>query len=280
MRRRAFFQLHLAVGLFGLAGLFGPWLKLEPLLIVQGRTAIAALSFLFIPGFLGALKRPWGTYLWRRALLGAVLAFHWLAFFKAIENTSMALALLSFSSFPFFTLILERIIHKQAIASRDLFLIALSLLGTILILPWQSTGTDWLGLWWGLAAGLSFALLTIGNRHYVKSNKAVLLAFHQNAFAALVLIPFSLNYSWDLELRQWALLILLATVFTALSHSLFVNALKVVKAKTAALIAALEPVYAILAAYFIFEESPQHLVIVGGLIIIGAGLLAQKIDQD
>jgi hypothetical protein len=35
-------SLHLAVALFGFAGLFGPWLALPPTLVVLGRTAIAA----------------------------------------------------------------------------------------------------------------------------------------------------------------------------------------------------------------------------------------------
>ena len=37
------FALHLAVALFGFAGLFGKWLTLPPIAIVFARTAIAAL---------------------------------------------------------------------------------------------------------------------------------------------------------------------------------------------------------------------------------------------
>ena len=43
-RPRALIALHGAVLLFGLSGLFGKWLDLPPVLIVLGRTAVAAVA--------------------------------------------------------------------------------------------------------------------------------------------------------------------------------------------------------------------------------------------
>ena len=40
----ALVALHVAVALFGFAGLFGKWLALSPVAIVLGRTAIAAVA--------------------------------------------------------------------------------------------------------------------------------------------------------------------------------------------------------------------------------------------
>ena len=46
----ALVALHIAVALFGFAGLFGKWLALSPVAIVLGRTAIAAAALGILPG--------------------------------------------------------------------------------------------------------------------------------------------------------------------------------------------------------------------------------------
>lgn len=267
--------MHLSVALFGLAGLFGRWINLAPIQIVQGRTFITALSFLIILLLSHRFQLHRFHFYRNTAFLGLVLAFHWIAFFEAVQKTSMALALLSFASFPFFTLIIEWLFKQSPFRRRDFLLVLISLLGTILILPWDQSEGDLEGFLWGLAAGLSFAVLTILNRQLLKKAKAIDLAFHQDFFAALILIPFSVSLNWTVNLTELGLLVLLGTLFTAVSHLLFVLALKRVPAKTAALIAALEPVYGIIAAYFFFAEIPVISSLIGGTLILGAGLYAQ-----
>jgi len=267
--------LHLSVALFGLAGLFGRWLNLSPIQIVQGRTLIAAICFLIILLFSRRFKFHRFHFYRNTAILGIVLAFHWIAFFEAVQKTSMALALLSFASFPFFTLIIDWLFKQSPFRRIDLLLVLISLLGTTLIIPWNRSEAHLEGFLWGLASGLSFAVLTVLNRQFLKKAKAIELAFHQDFFAALVLIPFSMSLNWTVNLNELGLLVLLGTLFTALSHLLFVKALIKVPAKTAALIAALEPVYGIVAAYFFFTEIPVLSSLIGGSLILGAGLYAQ-----
>lgn len=281
MKERAspYFQLHLAVALFGLAGLFGRWLNLHPILIVQGRTSFAALGLLLFLLFSRGFEKGSLSYYRNTAILGLVLAFHWFAFFKAIQLTSLALALLSFASFPLFTLMLEWLLGKERILKFDFLLVLLSLAGTFLIIPNDVNSPNFRGVIWGLASGLSFALMTVLNRSLVQNIKALRLAFHQNAFAALFLLGFSMQLDLSFTATEISLLVLLGLVFTALSHSLFVNALKSVKAKTASLIAALEPVYGIIAAYFLFTEFPSIQSILGGALIISAGLISQFRNQ-
>jgi hypothetical protein len=72
-RPSALAALHVAVALFGLAGLFGKWLLLSPLVIVLGRTIVAAISLALLARVrqerLGRLERAW-------LLNGAILALH------------------------------------------------------------------------------------------------------------------------------------------------------------------------------------------------------------
>lgn len=267
--------LHLAVALFGLAGLFGRWLDVSPLLIVSGRTSFAALALAPLLIFRRTLILRSPSFYFNLALIGGILAFHWLAFFEAIQHTSLALALLSFASFPLFTLLLEWALSLESVKRDDFILVLISLLGTALILPWDSNSPDLIGVLWGLASGFSFAVLALLNRKHVKRVPALELTFYQNAFAALLLLPFSWQGALQLEGQEWLLLVVLGILFTAVSHALFINSLAYVKARVAALVAALEPVYGIAAGIILFSEFPAFLTYLGGLFILGAGLYAQ-----
>jgi drug/metabolite transporter (DMT)-like permease len=69
---------------------------------------------------------------------------------------------------------------------------------------------------------------------------------------------------------SWFWLVVLGVFCTGLSHALFVSSLKKLRVNVAGLVIALEPVYAIAAAWLLFAEVPGVRTIMGGVIIIGA----------
>ena len=71
-------------------------------------------------------------------------------------------------------------------------------------------------------------------------------------------------------LEEWALLALLGVVFTALAHGLFIHGLHAVRARTASVIATLEPVYGIALAAWLLDEIPGGRTVAGGAVIIAA----------
>ena len=46
------------------------------------------------------------------------------------------------------------------------------------------------GILWGLATALTFAILSILNRRYVKEYSSLVINFYQDSVAAIVLLPF------------------------------------------------------------------------------------------
>ena len=63
---------------------------------------------------------------------------------------------------------------------------------------------------------------------------------------------------------------MLGVFCTGVAHSIFVASLSVLKARTASMFFALEPVYGIAIAWVLFHERPTPLMLVGGLLIIAA----------
>ncbi|MGH8462852.1 MAG: EamA family transporter, partial [Pseudomonas sp.] len=63
---------------------------------------------------------------------------------------------------------------------------------------------------------------------------------------------------------------------TGVAHSLFVASLAVIKARTAAVVFALEPVYGIAMAWLIFAETPTLPMLLGGVLIILAIVFSSR----
>lgn len=71
-------------------------------------------------------------------------------------------------------------------------------------------------------------------------------------------------------------LAVLGIICTAFSHYLFVSSVQYVNARTTGLIISLEPVYAIVVAWLLFNEAPTLKMIIGGVLIIGAAIYPQE----
>jgi len=271
-----FLQLHLAVLLFGGAGLFGKLIHLSAGAIVLGRAGLAAL---FLLGLKKAFKE---SYLvktnWAMAqfvLLGILLAFHWVAFFQSIQLSTVAVGVLTFSTFPVFTTLLEPWFSSERLQLMDLGLAALAMLGVYLVLPADEISLDyWWGVVWGVLSGLSFAVLALLNKQLLKAYTSNAVSFYQNGIAALVLLPFFVGDLMTADYLDWGYLIILGVVFTGVAHTLFIHSMRYLKARTASLVASLEPVYGILLAWLLLGEMPTIRMLLGGCLILGVALVA------
>jgi drug/metabolite transporter (DMT)-like permease len=259
-----------------LAGLFGKWLSLSPFLIVLGRVFFASLALGLLlwvtnQSLRGILRRQAALLV----LLGALLAGHWAAFFHSIQVSSVAVGLLSCYSFPAFTVLLEPFFSGEKLDRKNLFLAGLCLAGVFLIIPSLDPGDRvYQGVLWGLIAGLTFAVLTLFNRRLAQAHSSLGIAFLEDFFAALFLLPTLIfTPTAGLSARNLALLIVLGVVCTAVSHTLFIQGMRHIRAQTASIISSLEPVYGMALALLFLGEVPTFRTLAGGLVILTAVLL-------
>lgn len=271
-RSRSLAQVHAATVLFGLAGLFGKWLSLSPVAIVLGRVVFASLALaVLIPLAGGRLslrrKEDGGAFL----IQGAILALHWVLFFQSIRVSSVAVGLLSYSSFPVFTAFLEPLIFKTRLSRLHVAMSLAALAGVFIIVPrfaWSEGVFQ--GVMFGLAAGFTFSVLSIFNRKLSFRYPSPVVAFYQDAWAALFLLPLVLLKPPALSSRDILLLALLGILCTAAAHSLFIAGMRRLSAQTASLISALEPVYGVLFAAVLLSERPAPRTLAGGTVILAA----------
>ena len=275
--RNGIISVLVALPFVSLTGLFGKFISHSPLLIVQGRTVFAFGALLLVllilrKKIIFSNFREW----LRLVLCGSILGVHWIAFFKSIQASTVAIGLLTFASYPLFTTFLEPIFFQEKLIKRNVSAVFVVIFGLALIATSSPENSDGVisgsviqGVLWGLGGGLGFALLTLMNRGHVRHHSPLLLTCWQNGFAALVLLPWSFSESWVLTTADWTLLLILGVVCTVGGHALLINGLKNLQAQTVSmLIAGLEPVCAIVFALFLLGEVPSFQTLVGGILIV------------
>ncbi|HEX5314497.1 MAG TPA: DMT family transporter [Gammaproteobacteria bacterium] len=272
-RGSALVALHTAVALFGFAALFGQWIALPATAIVLGRTTTAAATLAIVARLRG---QRIGRGDRRLAANGAILASHWVSFFAAVKIAGVPIALLGYAVFPVFVLLLERPHRSSGIREWTTALLATA--GLVALVPelsWANHATR--GLAWALVSAFTFAWLTVRNRALVATRSATGIALWQNLFAAVCLLPWVVAFDGRAALPapiDIGLLLVLGTLCTGLSHTLFIASMRRVSAHTASVVAALEPVYGIVLAALLLGERPGSRTIMGGVLIVAAALNA------
>jgi len=269
---------HIAVFLFGFSGLFGKFFSFSPVYIVLGRTFFASVSLIIFIVFLKKIpiKPASLSDTFSLGLQGLLLGFHWVCFFYSIQISTVAVGLLTFSTFPLFVTFLEPVFFKEKLYKKDILFACLILIGTFFVIPSLDFSDNMTrGGSIGILAGFTFALLALINRKNAKKLNPLSIALHQNFFATIFLIIPAILIKSPLPLySDLPLLAVLGIFCTALSHSLFIKSLARIRAQTVSVITGLEPVWGIALAILFFNEIPNLQTIAGGIIIIIASALA------
>lgn len=278
-RRNALLAIHFGALMFGLSGVFGKLAVSDPLTITFGRALFAVLALLLAAKLLprnGA--HPSGRQRAGLVLGALLLGGHWLTFFIAVKVAGVGIATLGFASFPAFTLMLEGVLFRERTRPIEFAMVAMVCLGLLLVTPEFDLGSEaTVGLLYGVLSGLLFALLSLLNRAVTAGVDPVQAALWQNVAIMLGLLPFAWSSVPAIPAFDWLWLALLGVLCTGLAHSLFVASLRVLNARTTSVIFALEPVYGIAIAWWLFAEQPTLSMLAGGVLIILASVITSRL---
>jgi drug/metabolite transporter (DMT)-like permease len=275
---RNLLSIHAAVLLFGFAGLFGDKrvLPLSSVAIVFGRVVFASGALLLAALVRRDILRSVSRHsLVAFALLGVLLAAHWTTFFQSVKDAGVALALITFTMFPVFVAFLEPLFFRERLHAIDVIRAVLALAGIAILQPhFELNNRATQGILWGIASGGTFALLTLLNRRFVRQHSSMTIALYQDLFAAAVLLPFVFAGWPALTIGDLLLLGVLGVLCTAVAHSLFIAGMHGISARTASMIACLEPVYGTLLAVLFLSDSLPLRTVLGGILILGVAFHA------
>ena len=273
-RSQALVAIHLVAVFFGLCGILGELIQADASVITWGRSLFAVISLLVFSRLAGGrrIEKTALFTLWRALLLsGAMLAVHWVTFFYSVKVGGIAVATLGFASFPAFITFLEWALLREHVSRPEWLRLAIVSAGLVLVTPSFSLadrGTE--GLLWGLLSGATFGMLAVINRRSLTGLDAFRVAGAQNAVVLILLSGWVLPHLGEVSVASWHWILVLGIVCTGVAHWLFVSSLRQLPARTAGLVVALEPVYAIAFAWILFGQEPSLRMVAGGALMIGA----------
>ncbi|MBS5036928.1 MAG: EamA family transporter [Fusobacterium sp.] len=270
-KSRSLMQIHFAVLLFGLTGVFGKLITLPSTILVLGRLISSSVSiFAYMKLMKKDTKLKSRKHFLSFILLGFLLAVHWTTFYESIKLSTVAIGLLTFSTFPVFVTFIEPYFFKEKLQVSDIVTAVVTFIGIFFVVPEFEFGNDMtIGALLGILSGFTYAFLSVLNRKFTADYSGAMIAFCEQSTAAVFLIPCYFMVQPAVSLSNIFLTILLGTIFTALPHTIFIGGMKYVKTQTAGIITCLEPLYGIILAGILIHEIPDFKVIAGGIIILG-----------
>jgi len=200
---------------------------------------------------------------------GLLMAVHWVTYFYALKLSNVALGVLSLYTFPIIITLLEPLFLKVKFDPMYILLGLLVLIGLFILTPeFNIDSTQVKGILFGVFSAFCYAVRILILKQHVTKYNGTMLMFYQTVIITILLLPtlFFMDIS-GLE-SQFPYLLLLAFLTTAIGHSLMLHSLKFFSASTTSIISSLQPIFAIILAFFFLQETPTIRTFWGGSLIL------------
>jgi len=258
-RRSSLIALHAIVLIWGFTGILGKEISLNAVPLVFWRTLIA---FLGVLGFVWIFKKKVQLsyqQVIKLALVGLLIAGHWIAFFTSIKLSNISTALTVLSTNAIFTAIVAPWIVGGKTSPRELLMGGVGTIGLAIIFHFE--GQFALGILWSLLAALLAAVFSSFNARWVREMEPVSMTLMELLFAnfwVMLFILLSPQEDFQVYLLDWrniALLLILGWLATSIPFIVSIEVMKKISPFTCAIAINMEPIYSILIALYLYGSS-------------------------
>ena len=208
---------------------------------------------------------------WKTILIsGLFFGAHWVTYFYALHLSNVAIGMLSLFTYPVITALLEPLFFKTKLSKSQLILSGLVLVGIYFLTPemnFENSHTK--GVMMGIISAVFYSLRNILTKRNLSHYNASKVMFYQMIVIASFLFPVlfenNLNYS---STNDWAIILTLSLVTTAIGHTLFVNSFKNFTISAVSIMSSMSPIYGILFGMLFLAEIPSITTFLGGALIL------------
>lgn len=260
--KHSYFILHLAVVCLGISGVLGKVISLNEGMLTWYRVFFAAIFLFFI---LKWFKIPHQISLAEKLAIaknGLLVTASWLLFYASIKYSNISIGVVCYCMASFFTAIFAPMINRTRFKRSEFLLSGLTLFGIASIFHFDTAHQ--LGIILGIISPAFASLYAIYNERLVKRYNSIVINYYQMIGGTIglgLLLPGYLYYypmsSFIPSLTDMLCLLVLSLFCTVAVYIAFTEILKRISAFTLNLSLNLEPVYAILIAFFVFHESKE-----------------------
>lgn len=266
--------LHISIILFGGTALFSKLIPLGAIDITVFRTLLAALALFSV---LLLRRQKIALHSTKDAfyivIFSMLMGAHWVTYFLSMQLASVSVGVIAFFTYPIMTILLEPLVGKTKLHSRDIVSGIVVIVGVYLLVPevnLDNTATQ--GILFALLSAFLFTLRNVFQKKVVSHYPGTQIMFYQTLIAGLALSIFVETPPTEFSTNTIYLLLLAGFIFTATPHALFAGVLRRIDAKTVALIGCLQPFYATVLAMLVLNETPTLQTLIGGILIVSTSL--------
>lgn len=264
--KKAYFQLHTSVLLWGFTAILGKLISISALTLVWWRmliTSACLLVILLIMNKLTKLSTLNKKIVYKVMGIGCLVALHWLAFYGAIKLANASVAVVCISTMSLFTAILEPLIRKTAFQWSEL-LIGVAIVPAMMLIVNHLDANMTLGIVVGLVAAILSTSFSILNKIMLQEVEPLPMTFIEIGSGALFLtlfMPFFIYQNPTAPLlpnsTDCFYLMLLSVFCTVIPYIMSLAALQKLNPFTVALSINLEPIYTIVLAWLLLHEDKE-----------------------
>ena len=255
-------HLHFLVFIAGFTAILGKLITSSPFSIVWHRMFIALIVIFFFVALTRKKLKTSYRNIFKYAILGFIISFHWITFFMSIDYSNVTIALSMMSTTAFFTSFIEPFFFRRKIIAHELLLSILVIIAIFLIL--NSEFNYSVGIILGIFSAFFASIFSVLNGLLIKNERAYKISFYEFLFGVVFISIFLIITGRldDLLIESffsvnYLYIFILGVVCTAYAFIAAVYLLNYITPYSAVLAYNLEPVYGIFLALIIFGESEQ-----------------------
>ena len=276
--RKAQWQIHCCVVLWGFTAILGKLITLPALALVWWRMLIVVAALALVPSVWRGLRVMPGRLIAAYAGIGCLVALHWLSFYAAIKLATASVAATCMGVGPAFLALVEPWLTRRRFDARELALGVLVIPGVALVAGGVPDSMQ-LGLGIGIASAFFVALFGALNKRLVEHADPLTVTGVELGAGTLLLTALAplLPHDGALlpvpDMRDSMYLLVLAIGCTLLPYTVALAALRRLSAFYVQLATNLEPVYAIALAIVLLGEQRE----LGALFYLGVSIILMSV---
>ena len=271
---KSYLHLHVIVFIWGFTAILGKLISLEALDLVWYRMLFASVIMTFVVLFnKEKMKVPFNVLV-GFIVSGIIIAAHWLTFYQAIKVSNVSITLACLSTGAFFASILEPIFYKRKVIWYELLFGVIVVIGLGIIFNVETKYTT--GIYLAVTSAFLSALFSVINGKYAKEYNPNIISLYElssGVFFISINLFFAGSFTpafFALSINDLIWLFLLSSICTAYAFSASVKVMKFLSPFTVMLTINLEPIYGIILALLIFDDTEEMtpMFYVGALVIL------------
>ena len=226
----------------------------------------------------GRAVRLLGRHLRVALALGFLYAIFSGFFFWGLLYIPAGIAGITFYTFPIIVYVLSVTFLDEHLTRRNLLALGTALVGIVVIIAGNASGVNVIGVAFIFLAAVGYAIYITGSRAALSQIAPDILAgtaLIATAVSFLAVGSLSGQLTVPQGIDQWAIIVGIAVLGTAIPLFLYVSGLQRIQANQAAVISTVEPVTTVALGIILLAEPFTARVALGGVLVIGSVLLVR-----